>query len=180
MGGEKVDMTEADGTYTIAKVTGDIVITVNKTTELTVEVSQYLELDGKTIFLVKVPGTLEEGKAYAYNGETMYYSNVYDAWSWLVIVEEGQTFTAEDALAKLAVVDAQFTTLDRNCDVNMTDKVDVNDAQLVYNMYNCHYDNFDVVSIEKFLYADTTGDGTVNTQDATAIVAAILAERNQG
>ena len=167
---ESVALTEADGKYTIAKVNGNLVITVEKESDLAVEVGAYVEMDGKTVFLVRATGTLAEGKAYAYNGDTMYYSNVYQAWSWLVIVEEGNTFTADDAKANITAVEAEYTTLDQTFNVNMTSKVDVNDAQLVYNIYNCEYNDFSVATMQKFLYADTNGDKIVDTLDAAAVV----------
>lgn len=69
MGGKTVTVTEgADNTYTIAKVTGDLVITIEKKSTLTMEVavSEYVQMDNKTVFLVTVTGTPEEGKAFAY------------------------------------------------------------------------------------------------------------------
>lgn len=60
-------------------------------------------------------------------------------------------------------------------DVNKSEKVDANDAQLTYNMYNAMYSAFsDEVTIEKFLRADVTGDRTVNVQDARMIIDEIL------
>lgn len=165
---ESVALTEADGKYTIEKVNGNLVITIEKESDLAVEVSTYVELDGKTVFLVRATGTLADGKAYAYNGDTMYYSNVYKAWSFLVITEG--TLSVDEAKAVITAVEAEYTTLDQTFDVNMTSKVDVNDAQLVYNIYNCEYSDFTVANMQKFLYADTNGDMTVNTSDAAAVV----------
>ena len=171
---ESVALTEADGKYTIAKVNGNLVITVEKESDLAVEVGAYVEMDGKTVFLVRATGTLAEGKAYAYDGNAMYYSNVYKAWSYLVIVDEGNTFTADDAKAMITAVEAEYTTLDQTFDVNMTDKVDVNDAQLVYNFYNCEYNDFSVAPMLKFLNADVNGDMIVDTLDAAAVVNAVI------
>lgn len=69
MGGKAVTVTEgANNTYTIANVTGNLVITIEKKSTLTMEVtvSEYVEMDNKTVFLVTVTGTPEEGKAFAY------------------------------------------------------------------------------------------------------------------
>ena len=57
---------QGDGTYTIKDVTGDLVITIEKKTTLTMEVavSEYVQMDNKTVFLVTVTGTPEEGKAF--------------------------------------------------------------------------------------------------------------------
>ena len=175
MGDDKqtVEVTEADGKYTVAKVSGNLIITIEKTADLTVEVSQYVELDGKTIFLVTAAGTLEEGKAYAYDGNAMFYSEVYQAWSYLVIVEEGNTFTADDAKAKIAATETSYTTLTATSDVNMSGQVDINDAQLVYDIYNAKYVDFSIVVMQKFLNADVNCDKVVNVTDAAAVVAAI-------
>ena len=170
MGGKETTVTETETGYSIANVTGALVIIVNKQSDVTVVVSSYLELDGKTMFLVKASGTLAEGYAYAYDGTPMFQSNAYDgSWVYLVMVEEG-TLTAEDAKAKIASAQATFTTLEQTFDVNETGKVDVNDAQLVYDLYNNKYQDFTVVSMQKFLNADTNSDGKVDVNDAVAIV----------
>jgi hypothetical protein len=52
----------------------------------------------------------------------------------------------------------------------MTGKVDVNDAQLVYDMYNGAYSDFTQVSVEKFLRADVNATKVVDHTDAVAIV----------
>ncbi len=59
-------------------------------------------------------------------------------------------------------------------DVNATGKVDVNDAQLVYNIYNTEYASFDALSRAKFLAADVNGDHTVTVLDAAAVVNTVL------
>lgn len=67
MGGKAVTVTEgANNTYTIANVTGNLVITIEKKSTLTMEVavSEYVQMDNKTVFLVTVTGTPEEGKAF--------------------------------------------------------------------------------------------------------------------
>ena len=60
--------------------------------------------------------------------------------------------------------------MDYTGDVNGTKVIDVNDAQLTYDMYNAKYESFDAVTMPKFLNADVNGDKTVNVSDATAIV----------
>lgn len=57
--------------------------------------------------------------------------------------------------------------------MNLTNAADINDAQLVWNMYNAQYSNFDTVNIRKFLEADMTADGKLDTADAAAIIALI-------
>lgn len=138
-----------------------------------VSVSTYLELNDKTMMLITVKGTPEGGKAFTYDGNTMYKVNAYgtDQYAWLVIVGKGQTLTQEEAAAKVAISAADnVVTITPSFDVNMTGKVDVNDAQLVYDMYNGTYSDFTQVSVEKFLRADVNATKAVDHTDAVAIV----------
>lgn len=138
-----------------------------------VTVSKYLELNDKTMMLVTVKGTPEGGSAFTYDGNTMYKVEGYgtDRYAWLVIVDNGQTLTQEEAAAKVAISAANnVVTITLGFDVNMTGKVDVNDAQLVYDMYNGTYSDFTKVSVEKFLRADVNATKTVDHTDAVAIV----------
>lgn len=138
-----------------------------------VTVSKYLELNDKTMMLVTVKGTPEGGSAFTYNGNTMYKVEGYgtDRYAWLVIVDKGQTLTQEEAAAKVAISAADnVVTITPSFDVNRTGKVDVNDAQLVYDMYNGTYSNFTQVSVEKFLRADVNATKVVDHTDAVAIV----------
>ena len=138
-----------------------------------VTVSKYLELNDKTMMLVTVKGTPEGGSAFTYDGNTMYKVEGYgtDRYAWLVIVDKGQTLTQEEAAAKVAISAADnVVTITLGSDVNMTGKVDVNDAQLVYDMYNGTYSDFTQVSVEKFLRADVNATKVVDHTDAVAIV----------
>lgn len=138
-----------------------------------VSVSRYLELNDKTMMLITVKGTPEGGKAFTYDGNTMYKVNAYgtDQYAWLVIVDKGQTLTQEEAAAKVAISAADsVVTITPSFDVNRTGKVDVNDAQLVYDMYNGTYSDFTKVSVEKFLRADVNATKVVDHTDAVAIV----------
>lgn len=138
-----------------------------------VTVSKYLELNDKTMMLVTVKGTPEGGSAFTYDGNTMYKVEGYgtDRYAWLVIVNKGQTLTQEEAAAKVAISAADnVVTITPSFDVNMTGKVDVNDAQLVYDMYNGTYSDFTKVSVEKFLRADVNATKVVDHTDAVAIV----------
>lgn len=138
-----------------------------------VTVSKYLELNDKTMMLITVKGTPEGGSAFTYDGNTMHKVEGYgtDRYAWLVIVDKGQTLTQEEAAAKVAISAADnVVTITPSFDVNMTGKVDVNDAQLVYDMYNGTYSDFTKVSVEKFLRADVNATKTVDHTDAVAIV----------
>ena len=175
MGGEDVTITEgADNTYTIAKVTGDLVITIEKKSTLTMEVtvSKYVEMDNKTVFLVTVTGTPEEGKAFAYGEDVMYKTTAYgdNVYSWLVIVDKNEAFDQATAEAKITQASATAEEVTQSYDVNETGLVDINDAQLTYDIYSGKYTDFEKVSVRKFLRADVTKDKVVNSTDAVAVV----------
>lgn len=163
-----------DDLYVYAR-SWNLVVKVEKVSHSAEEVtvSKYLELNDKTMMLVTVKGTPEGGKAFTYDGNTMYKVNTYgaDQYAWLVIVDKGQTLTQEEAAAKVAISAADnVVTITQGFDVNMTGKVDVNDAQLVYDMYNGTYRDFTQVSVEKFLRADVNATKVVDHTDAVAIV----------
>lgn len=175
MGGNDVTITEgADNTYTIANVTGDLVITIEKKSTLTMEVavSEYVQMDNKTVFLVTVTGTPEEGKAFAYGDNVMYKTTAYgeNVYSWLVIVDKNETFTVATAEANIIKASATAEEVKQSYDVNETGVVDINDAQLTYDIYSGKYTDFEKVSVRKFLRADVTLDKAVNSTDAVAVV----------
>lgn len=175
MGGEDVTITEgADNTYTIAKVTGDLVITIEKKSTLTmkVAVSEYVQMDNKTVFLVTVTGTPEEGKAFAYGDNVMYKTTAYgeNVYSWLVIVDKNEAFTVATAEANITKASATAEEVKQSYDVNETGVVDINDAQLTYDIYSGKYTDFEKVSVRKFLRADVNFDKAVNSTDAVAVV----------
>ena len=177
MGGKAVTITEgADNTYIIANVTGDLVITIEKKSTLTMEVavSEYVQMDNKTVFLVTVTGTPEEGKAFAYGDNVMYKTTAYgeNVYSWLVIVDKGQEFTADTAKANIKEATATAEEMAPSYDVNETKTVDINDAQLVYDIYSGKYGDFDKVTVKKFLCADVNSDKIVDSTDAVAVVKA--------
>lgn len=176
MGGKDVTITEgADNTYTIANVTGDLVITIEKKSTLTMEVavSEYVQMDNKTVFLVTVTGTPEEGRAFAYGDKVMYKTTAYgeNVYSWLVIVDKNEAFTVATAEANITQASATAEEVKQSYDVNETGVVDINDAQLTYDIYSGKYTDFEKVSVRKFLRADVNSDKIVNSTDAVAVVA---------
>ena len=183
MDGAAVELTETVDTenanvvtYSIAKVTGDLVITIEKKSTLTMEVavSEYVQMDDKTVFLVTVTGTPTEGMAYAYGENTMYKTTSYgvNVYSWLVIVDKNQEFTADTAKANIKEASATAEEMTPSYDVNETKTVDINDAQLVYDIYSGKYGDFDKVTVKKFLCADVNSDKIVDSTDAVAVVKA--------
>ena len=175
MGGKDVTVTEgANNTYTISNVTGNLVITIEKKSTLTMEVavSEYVQMDNKTVFLVTVTGTPEEGKAFAYGDNVMYKTTAYgeNVYSWLVIVDKNEAFTVATAEANITKASATAEEVKQSYDVNETGVVDINDARLTYDIYSGKYTDFEKVSVRKFLRADVNLDKAVNSTDAVAVV----------
>lgn len=144
---------------------------------ITVNVSEYLNLSSKTMFLITATGDVADGKVLAYDGNAMYWSEKYNAYAWLEIAADSlETVKAAATTDKFTVIDATDSnkiSIAYTGDVNLTNAADINDAQLVWNMYNAQYSNFDTVNIRKFLEADMTADGKLDTADAAAIIALI-------
>lgn len=171
----------ADGSYTVPAVRmvagSTVTVNVEKTVPLyTVDVFEYLRLNGKYIWLItaKPKAALTGGKTLAYGGNAMFTSEKYGGYAYLVISADPLENVKTAATAALSEITAISETVAYDFDVNGTKTVDVNDAQLVYNLYNAMYDNFETVSMRKFLEADVNGDKTVSTLDSAAIVNHIL------
>lgn len=185
--GETIPVTEnSDGSYTIASsyINGNaITITITKklnSGKFTVQVEEYLKLDGKSIWLVLAKvnegETLGEGNVLAYGTEFMYRNaKQYDgAYAYLVISSLSKEEVEADAAKQITSQTGTAHDFNKDGDVNGTGRMDINDAQLVYNMYNAKYDGFEEgTSMKMFLAADVNGDKTVNTLDSTFIVKAI-------
>ena len=114
------------------------------------------------------------------------------AYSWLVftttelpgadeIKAAAMTTIVENTAAMTEEQKAAQTIAYRN-DVNGSDKVDVNDAQLVYDMYNARYTEFtEALTMKKFLEADvsdvTAENGSqLNTNDVIVIIESIVSK----
>ena len=162
-----------DGSYTIpgTTITGNITIEVTKTAAVAVDVTEYITLNGKVMYLVTASGNFAEGQAAKYDGVSMFFSEKYNAYAYLVISADNLETVKAEAAAKVRVAEGTAAgTVDYTGDVNGTKLIDVNDAQLTYDMYNAKYESFDAVTMLKFLNADMNGDKKVNVTDATAIV----------
>lgn len=172
-----------DGTYTITP-TADMTIKVMK---WNVEVNQYVALNGKTVFLVSVAGEADIGMQY--DGKTMFVKSVNalgeggkytgeaaDKYVYLVELAEG-TLNVEDAARKLSIVEnVTCENIEKTFNVNGSSNLDINDAQLVYDMYNNVYQSIatENIGMLKFLKADVNCDRTIGVQDAAAVVNEIL------
>lgn len=177
----------------------DMHITINKMAKAldpdAVDVVKYLELDDKTMYMVTVWGELSHTNlgstnttyiAYTYDDNLMYDTSYYTApngtkgaSSWLVIVDKGEEFTKEEVLKHLKLVESTqeqnknislvYFGIDPNVNGSKGGQLDINDVQLVYDMYNSLYENFEQVSVKKFLLADQTLDRQLNSADAVKL-----------
>ena len=164
-----------DGTVTIpgSLLTGaPLTVTVTKTAvnPYSVEVYEYVKLDGQSIWLV----VAKSDSVLAYGADTMFTSEKYGGYCWLVISAENADTVKTEAIAAVKAGSGTAAAAVYTGDVNATGKVDVNDAQLVYNIYNTEYASFDALSRAKFLAADVNGDHTVTVLDAAAVVNTVL------
>lgn len=165
----------ADGTVTIpgSLLTGaPLTVTVTKTAvnPYSVEVYEYVKLDGQSIWLV----VAKSDSVLAYGADTMFSSEKYGGYCWLVISAENADTVKTEAIGAVKAGSGTAAAVVYTGDVNATGKVDVNDAQLVYNIYNTEYASFDALSRAKFLAADVNGDHTVTVLDAAAVVNTVL------
>lgn len=183
-----------DGTYTIAGANiaaGDVItVTVEKKlieTKYTIEVNGYVKIsanaEGKaqSVFLITAKlnagVTLADGKVLAYGNNAMFQNaERYDgAYAYLVISDKtlDEVKAEAEKAGQITEVDSTAQTFNVNGDVNGTGLVDINDAQLVYNIYNAKYDSFDNTTMAMFLAADMNGDKAVSSLDAAAVVGLI-------
>ncbi len=166
---------QKDDSYTIKgkDVIGDLVILIDKEMDAKVKVSEYVKLDQVSMFLVTLKADKpEDGNCYKYDGNRMYWSKQYQAYTFLVISEDA--FTEETAKKAISIGDGKTVTIDYNGDVNETGLVDINDAQLVYDMYNAKFKGFEEIGMVKYLKADMNGDRILNVADSEAAVHQVL------
>jgi len=140
-----------------------------------VNVHQYIQLDGTVMWLVTAT---EEDTVLAYGeGNTMYWSDKYDAYCWLVVSGDGEDTVKQTAVSTIlaAAEGSAATAVSYDLDVNQSGAVDINDAQLTYDMYQAKlYSGFDTVTMDRFLEADIDGNGAVNVDDADDVVEQIV------
>ena len=193
--GTAVTVTEnSDGTYTIAGAdiaAGDVItVTVEKNlieAKYTIEVNEFVKLDAnaegkaQSVFLItaKLNGDakLADGKVLAYGNNAMFQNaERYDgAYAYLVISDKtlDEVKAEAEKAGQITEVDATAQTFKTDGDVNGTGLVDINDAQLVYNIYNAKYDSFETTTMKMFLAADVNKDREVSALDAAAVVGLI-------
>lgn len=173
-------LTISEGCFTIpAKyLTGSILaVTVTKTAkiDMTVTVNPYSALKtGGYAYLItaKNNGAAQAGQGFAYDGTRMYYSEKYSAFA--LVIAASKAPTVETVKSKLTVSTEPYTTVAYNGDVNTTGRVDVNDAQLVYDMYLGKYAlSAEGITQMMWLRADAAGGKSLDVQDVQTVLQAI-------
>ena len=162
----------ANGTYTIAKVTAALEIIIEKSLAIDVSVQEYVTLDGKSVFLILADAALGNGSIFTYDGNVMYYSEAYGAWAYLVITDQELDVNQVRSQVKISTQTNRVVT--PTGDVDENGKVDWNDAHLIRELYNAKYDSFDIVTMMKYLRADVNGDRKVDIRDVAWVTWKIL------
>lgn len=162
-----------DNSYKVEHVTGSLVFQIDRVVIVDgVTISEYLTLDGSVMWLIQNTIQLDENQVPSYNGENMFWSEKYNCYCYLTIAP---TLTQEDVADKVDIANGTAGLVDYSMDVNQTGKVDASDAQLIYNMYNALYSDFDAdTTVGKFLSADVNADKKVDVQDAVTVVASLF------
>lgn len=166
--------------YTVAAkdVTGNLVITVEKTS--IVEITEYITLDERSIFLVAYYGDVPRGQAPQYGGNNMFWSGAYNAYVWLT-----ESNLTDEQLYNAAMDSISFGKCDKVFAVDYSGNADLSgtvnhyDASLVQDMYRGKY-NLENLEMQKLLAADVTADKRVNVRDARSIADQVLLQEEGG
>ena len=155
------------GQYTIPAelVSGAILtVSVTETTRLTADVRVSEYLSGR-VWLVEASLTVPVGKMLTYDGAPMLYVPARGAYMYVVDAEP----TTEQARRAISTAVGQANSLTINGDANDSGLLDVNDAQLVYDMYMRMYALNDLTR-PMWLRADANSDQIINVKDVQCIL----------
>lgn len=163
---------ELDTYYVLDKnVTGNMVIVIGKIA--TIEVLEYITLEKQNMYLVVFNGHVNEGDVPKYDGRSMYWSERYNAYAWLL--------TSSDTVKKVkSAAEKNITlnpgvaadTIDYSGDVDKDQRVDKEDAKLVREMYQGKH-SLEFMEMQKLLNADVYSDKKLSVRDVMAIVSQI-------
>lgn len=157
-------------------ITGGIItITITKAQHFdwNVIVSPYVNTDGSTIWLITASPDPkpEETKSLYYGGKPMLWSEKYKSYAWLLLSSKSQDTVKADAEAAITIKENAVTSIEYGGDVNGTGRIDINDAQYIYDLYNAKHSALDM---EKFLRCDVNSDREVNVEDVRMVVSLLL------
>lgn len=163
---------ELDTYYILSEnVTGNIVIVIGKVA--TVEITEYITLDKQSMYLIVYNGIVSEGYVPKYDGRSMYWSDRYNAYAWLVVSSDTDKKVKKIAEEKITLAEGTAAgNIDYSCNVNMTLQTDTADAQLVQEMYEGRH-SLDFMEMQKMLNADVYSDKKLNVRDVSAIIKTI-------
>ena len=170
-----------EGTYTIAgeDINGGIItVTVTRSAPPAVDVTAqaFLTCSDGTIFLLRATARedLGESRDLMYGDKHMLWSSEYKAYVWLVkVTADTANEVVEAAKTNISISNkAEHTTVLHTGDVNNSGKVDINDAQLIYELYMNKKDA-DISqngNMQALLNGDVNCNGKLDTGDARAVV----------
>lgn len=182
MAGEKtltLQRNENTSTYTIPGEYikgGIIMVSITKTAQLamTVNAAEYVKLiNGNAVWLITaVPETkLPATKSLYYGDTAMFWSEKYEAYAWLLVDKGTAAGIAATAKSVISVKGNSTVSVSYGGDVNGTGRIDINDAQYIYDLYNAKHSALDM---EKFLRCDVNGNREVSVDDVQAVVSLLL------
>lgn len=182
MTGEKtltLQRNENASTYTIPGdyiKGGIIMVRITKTAQLalTVDAVEYVKYtDGSVVWLItaapktKLPAT----KSLYYGDTAMFWSEKYEAYAWLLVDRGTAADIAATAKSAISVKGNSTVSVSYGGDVNGTGRIDINDAQYIYDLYNAKHSALDM---EKFLRCDVNSNREVNVEDVRMVVSLLL------
>lgn len=155
---------------------GIIMVSITKTAQLalTVNAAEYVKLiNGNAVWLITaVPETkLPATKSLYYGDTAMFWSEKYEAYAWLLVGKGTAADIAATAKSAISVKGNSTVSVSYGGDVNGTGRIDINDAQYIYDLYNTKHSALDM---EKFLRCDVNGDREVNVEDVRMVVSLLL------
>ena len=165
VGGQTLQGAGGQCTIPANLVSGAILtVSVTKTTRLTADVRVSEYLSGR-VWLVEASLTVPVGRMLTYDGAPMLYVPARGAYMYVVDTAP----TTEQARRAISTTVGQADSLTINGDANNSGLLDVNDAQLVYDMYMGMY-RFNDLTQPMWLRANANGDQTIDILDVQCIL----------
>ena len=165
VGGQTLQGAGGQCTIPANLVSGAILtVSVTKTTRLTADVRVSEYLSGR-VWLVEASLTVPVGRMLTYDGAPMLYVPARGAYMYVV----DAAVTEEQARRAISTAVGQANSLTINGDANDSGLLDVNDAQLVYDMYMNVY-QFNALTPVMWLRANANGDQTIDILDVQCIL----------
>lgn len=122
-----------------------------------------------------VPTDAAANVKYQYDGKDMIKSEKYNCYLYFA----AEATTEEVALEAITATTGTNPVLAYDGDVNGDGKIQIDDAQLIYDLYSnwegySSDTSFNKVSVLNRLEADVNGDGVVDLNDAQAVITVIM------